>query len=171
MNQLMSSLGLWASDDGTGIQLTAQQRNAVKDLLQRGSKRLRIKLKRAVNDAFDDIAATLSKYLFEKFQPAIATAKSSAVSTASKWGGPRDSGGLHIATYKATVRRGGVYEGTSGFQDFNQQLFNPVQKRLAPGWEKIFQHRLPHILQASAKTGGKLLTQFHAAIVSTLPKW
>lgn len=67
-------------------------------------------------------------------------------------------------TYKATVRRQGVYQGASGLRDFNGELTEPVYKQLASSWEKAFQRRLPHILQSFTRSGTDLQRKFHLAI-------
>jgi hypothetical protein len=67
------------------------------------------------------------------------------------------------ATYKATVRRNGVYSGASGPRDFNQELFDPISRNLATGWERAFQRRLPAILESFAKEATIKLQQFHQA--------
>ena len=112
----MTSLGLWASDDGTGAKLTSQQRDTEKSFLTRRLKELGKALERAVTENLDDISETLNEQVFDNFRPAVESAASEAVPTANKWGGRRDEGGLHFMTYRATVRRSGVYQGASGFQ-------------------------------------------------------
>jgi len=116
LQALLNSLDLWTSDDGSGPQLDGQQRDAEKSFLKRKIEELEKALDTAISDTLKDVRIALVELLFEKFEPAIATAASNAVSTASKWGGPRDEGGLHYMTYKATVRRQGVFSGTSGHQ-------------------------------------------------------
>ncbi|KAG9737576.1 hypothetical protein KCU73_g9964, partial [Aureobasidium melanogenum] len=49
-----------------------------------------------------------------------------------------EKGGLYWATYKAVVRRQGVFTGSGGLSDFNAQLTEPIYKHLANGWEKAF---------------------------------
>jgi hypothetical protein len=70
---------------------------------------------------------------------------------------------LFWATYKATVRRQGVYSGASGPRDFNQDLFDPISRNLATGWERAFQRRLPTILESFAKDTAVRLQRFHQA--------
>ncbi|KAH8045915.1 hypothetical protein JL722_13967 [Aureococcus anophagefferens] len=60
-----------------------------------------------------------------------ADAAKTCVATASKWGGSRAEGGLHWATYKATLRRGGNWR-----QNFNEELAEPVYRAVATHWEK-----------------------------------
>ena len=95
LNQLFNSLGLWASDDGTGAKLTTQQRDTEKDFLVRRLKELERALEKAVAASLDHIEEHLSDGLFEKFQPAVDTAVQQAVPTSSSWGAKRDQGGLH----------------------------------------------------------------------------
>jgi hypothetical protein len=68
-----------------------------------------------------------------------------------------------IANSKATVRRMGVYSGASGPRDFNEDLFDPISRNLATGWERAFQRRLPAILEGFAKEATVNLQQFHQA--------
>ncbi|KAI0470344.1 hypothetical protein F4859DRAFT_522828 [Xylaria cf. heliscus] len=78
-------------------------------------------------------------------------------------GAPRGEGGLFWATYKATVRRQGVYSGASGPRDFNQDLFDPISRNLASGWERAFQRRLPTSFKAFANEVILKLQEFHQA--------
>jgi hypothetical protein len=68
-------------------------------------------------------------------------------------------------TYKAIVRRDGIYHSSSaGHRDFNADLVNPIVKKLATGWERAFQNRLPKAFDAFIKDSGKLLHSFHQAV-------
>lgn len=67
------------------------------------------------------------------------------------------------ATYKATVRRNGVFAGAAGARDFNAELFEPISRNLATGWERAFQRRLPTLLTSFAARTKKLLNDFHQA--------
>jgi hypothetical protein len=69
------------------------------------------------------------------------------------------------ATYKAIVRRDGTYHSsTVGHRDFNADLVNPIVKKLATGWERAFQNRLPKAFEAFIKDSGELLHSFHQAV-------
>ncbi|KAI7665429.1 hypothetical protein KC318_g7127, partial [Hortaea werneckii] len=116
------------------------------------------------DNTIEDAEATLREQVFDKFAPAVDSAEANALSTADGWGAHRNDGGLHFMTYRATVRRSGVYQGAAGLRDFNQELIQPVYKQLASAWEKAFQRRLPHILQSFTKTGSAMLKKFHAAV-------
>lgn len=84
----------------------------------------------------------------------------------SGWGAHRSLGGLFWATYKATVRRSGVFAGASGEKDFNAELFEPIINNLAGNWERTFQRRLPSALQAFARTCKEIIKGFHDAAIA-----
>jgi len=70
------------------------------------------------------------------------------------------------ATYKAIMRRNGVYSNSQGPHDFNAQLCEPIIKHLATNWEKTFAQRLPRVLQNFNRSSKSLLTAFHRDIES-----
>lgn len=164
MNQLLASLSLWAPDDGSGMKMTSQQHASEKSFLTGKLKKLEDALKKTVGNAMDDVVETLREQVFEQFVAATDAATKHALSTADSWGAHRSQGGLFWATYKATTRRYGVYQGAAGPRDFNQELADPIYKQLASTWEKAFQHRLPHILQGFTKSAGLMLKDFHNAV-------
>lgn len=118
-------------------------------------------LEDAVNTTIDDIAHDIEDKLFENMPAAIDAAKNKAVDTATGWGSHKNEGGLYWATYKATVRRDGVFTGSGGLHNFNAQLLEPVLQRLAGPWETIFSRRVPNALTLLPNTAGHLLTTFH----------
>jgi len=64
------------------------------------------------------------------------------------------------------VRRNGVYKGSAGDRDFNAELFEPISRHLASGWERVFQRRLPAALSEFETTAQGHLETFHQAAVS-----
>ncbi|KAK3723591.1 hypothetical protein LTR37_001843 [Vermiconidia calcicola] len=164
LSQLLNSLELWSSDGGTGVKLTTQQRDAEKGFLARKLKDLEKALDKAVKDTLGDVIDSLDDQLFDKFVPAADAAVAAATPTSDSWGAPKAAGGLHWGTYRATVRRSGVFTGASGARDFNAALTEPIYKHLATVWEKMFQRRIPHILQSFTKAGTDLLKKFHAVV-------
>ena len=54
-----------------------------------------------------------------------------------------------------------MFTGASGPRDFNAELFEPISKQLASGWERAFQRRLPSSLDGFARTTKLLLETFH----------
>ena len=117
----------------------------------------------AVKESIKSIHTSLNEHIYETFNQTIPLAVNSAVDTASGWGAHRSQGGLYWATYKATVRRDGVFSGASGSRDFNAELFDPILRNLATGWERAFQRRLPATLRAFTTKTKKLLEGFHQA--------
>lgn len=130
MKQLLGSLGLWASDDGTGIKLTATQQDVEKSILSKKLKDLERALEKVVNDIMADATETMAEQLFVKFDPAVHAAAQEALPRSRAWGAPKSDGGLHWMSYKATTRRSGVWAGSSGARDFNADLTEPIYKTL-----------------------------------------
>lgn len=164
MKQLLGSLGLWASDDGTGFKLTATQKDVEKSFLSKKLKELEKALEKVVTETMADAAETIDDQLFAKFAPAVYAATEEALPRSQKWGAHKSDGGLYWATYKATTRRSGVYTGASGARDFNADLTEPMYKILGGVWEKAFQRRIPNILQSLKKSAANVLKQFHIAV-------
>ncbi|KAI6827790.1 hypothetical protein KC340_g9470 [Hortaea werneckii] len=147
-----------------GTKMTGQQRDIERSYLSRELRKLEKDLEKAVDNTIEDAEATLREQVFDKFAPAVDSAEANALGIADGWGAHRNDGGLHFMTYRATVRRSGVYQGAAGLRDFNQELIQPVYKQLASAWEKAFQRRLPHILQSFTKAGSAMLKKFHTAV-------
>ncbi|KAI4765676.1 hypothetical protein E4T52_09296 [Aureobasidium sp. EXF-3400] len=164
LSQLRTSLSLWSSNDGSGAKKTDQQKDAEQRFLTRKLKDLEKALEKDVNDTLTQIKETMSDNIFENYETAINAAANAALPTSQGWGAHKSMGGLYWATYKAVVRRQGVFTGKGGLSDFNAQLTEPIYKHLANGWEKAFQRRLPHVLKACAKDFSNDLRAFHKAI-------
>lgn len=107
----------------------------------------------------------MDEQIFEKYPDVIAEAVTAAPGTARRWGAHTAEGGLFWATYKAVVRRDGTYHSsTAGFKDFNADLVEPISKRLATGWERTFQNRLPKVFESYTKDSSKILHYFHGMV-------
>ncbi|PIB00380.1 hypothetical protein CB0940_01806 [Cercospora beticola] len=164
MKQLLLSLALWSSDDGTGVKLTTQQQSVEKQYLSRKLKDLEKHLEGVVEDTLKDAVETLHEQLFAKLDPAVQSAITEAEPKAQSWGLPKSAGGLHWGTYRATVRRSGVFSGSAGPRDFNADLTEPIYRQLATTWEKVFQRRLPTILQTFKRQATNVVKQFHGVM-------
>ena len=75
-----------------------------------------------MNDTLTEIKETMSENIFENYDTAINAAANAALPTSQGWGAHKSLGGLYWATYKAVVRRQGVFTGKGGLSDFNAQL-------------------------------------------------
>jgi hypothetical protein len=169
VNQFINSLSLWASNDGSGVNLTDAQVAAEARFLQSKLAELENGLEKEVQNCLEEMKDSLSENIYDKFDQVITAAINEANDTASKWGAPvnrenRAQGGLFWATYKAVCRRDETYSNAQGPIDFNLQLTEPIIKQLGSHWEKAFARRLPHVLQAFTKRTKELLQKFHKEV-------
>jgi len=68
----------------------------------------------------------LCEQIFDKYPEVVAEAARTAPDVARSWGAHKNDGGLLYPTYKALVRRDGVYQSKSaGHRDFNAELYVP----------------------------------------------
>ncbi|TGJ86746.1 hypothetical protein E0Z10_g2034 [Xylaria hypoxylon] len=161
LSRLVNSMKLWSADDGTGSILTDDEKSEEENHLKKLLGHLEEELESSLKLSITSMRACLQEHIFDNINESMPLAIEAAPDTAYSWGAPRGMGGLFWSTYKATVRRQGVYSGASGPRDFNQELFDPVSRSLATGWERAFQRRLPAVLKDFAKKVTEKLQQFH----------
>ncbi|KAI1749431.1 hypothetical protein F4782DRAFT_513171 [Xylaria castorea] len=163
LSQLVNSMKLWSANGGNGSHLTGNEKRReeqhLKKLLDHLEEEFESSLKRSINL----IRQSLQEHIFDTISASMPSAIEGAPDTAYSWGAPRGEGGLFWSTYKATVRRQGIYAGASGPRDFNQELFDPIYRNLATGWERAFNHRLPALLKSLANEMSAKLQEFHQA--------
>ncbi|KAI1336959.1 hypothetical protein F5Y15DRAFT_426715 [Xylariaceae sp. FL0016] len=159
--QVMNTMKLWALSDGT--QLTATERKDEESYLRQLLAELEKGLAIVVESATDSIEKHLDENIYQTCNATIPIAIAAAVDTSSDWGLPRSMGGLLWSTYRATVRRDGIFSGASGPRDFNAELFEPITKDLASAWERTFQRLLPKVLQKFSKEAKERLNEFQQA--------
>ncbi|KAI1640119.1 hypothetical protein F4809DRAFT_562582 [Biscogniauxia mediterranea] len=161
--QLANSMKLWSANDGTMSHLTDSEKRREELHLRKLLDDLEKGFESSVKSAITVLEQTLDEHIYKTFDAFIPFAVDAAVDTAAGWGARREMGGLFWATYKATVRRNGVYAGASGLRDFNQELFEPISRNLANEWERAFQRRLPAVLSQFANEAKARLLQFKEA--------
>ncbi|KAI1623100.1 hypothetical protein EDD37DRAFT_565877 [Exophiala viscosa] len=166
MFQLLNSLRLWASNDGTGKNLSEGQLQREAQILKERLTKLDSALEKTVTNVINGLAEELQDKVYDGYPAATSAAKSQANDTARKWGLPvnrddRSAGGLYWATYKAVVRREGCFTGSGGCHNFNEQLVEPVIRHIAGPWESVFARRMPGILNGLPLNAGRVLTDFH----------
>ncbi|KAK0126069.1 hypothetical protein ONS95_007689 [Cadophora gregata] len=171
LSQLLNSLGLWASNDGTGLNLTDAQLAAETRFLKLRLQKLEESLEKFVKECLKDTNDTLAENIFEQYENLVELAVAEANQTVGNWHRKvnrdhRELGGYYWATYKAIVRREGVFSNAQGPHDFNAQLTEPIIKHLASHWEKVFAQRLPRVLSSFSRQAKGLLTAFHHDIES-----
>ncbi|KAI0164025.1 hypothetical protein GGR57DRAFT_452090 [Xylariaceae sp. FL1272] len=163
LSQLINSMKLWSSTGATNSYLTGDEKDGEEKHLKTALANLEKEIQATIEQAMTLVQKTLQDKVYKKWAASMPEAVQAANATAAGWSAPRQLGGLHFSTYRATVRRDGVYAGASGARDFNQELFDPVSKKAASGWEQAFQRKLPTILQNFAKETQAKLHAFHQA--------
>ncbi|KAI0538109.1 hypothetical protein GGR58DRAFT_513346 [Xylaria digitata] len=164
LSRLINSMKLWSADNGTGSNLTDEEKNEEEAHLKKLLSHLEEELESLLKLSAASIRTTLQEHIWDSINESIPLAIEAAPGIANSWGECRAKGGLFWSTYKATVRREGVYSGASGPRDFNQELFDPISRGLVTGWERAFQRRLPAILKDFAKKGTEMLEVFHQTV-------
>ncbi|KAI0502901.1 hypothetical protein F5B22DRAFT_631257 [Xylaria bambusicola] len=164
LSQLINSMKLWSANDDTESNLSDSEKDQEEKHLQKLLDQLEEDLQSSLKRSIALIQSSLQEHIFDNIASTTPSAIEAAPNTAYSWGAHRSEGGLFWATYKATVRRQGVYCGASGPRDFNSELFDPISRRLATGWERAFQRCVPRILKAFATEAVDELKQFHQTV-------
>lgn len=160
MSQLLTSMKLWADNDGTS-QFTEADKRGEQARLTEHLAQLDKNLQQCIHNCINSLKEELADNIFDAFGRTIPLAQAAAIPTASSWGT-----GMRWSTYKATVKRNGVYSGAAGPHDFQQELWAPIAAHLAGGWERAFQRRLPSVLDAFVVKAINMLDNFHKDAVS-----
>lgn len=113
-----------------------------------------------LDETFTGFEKTLESMIFKAFKSAARRAAATATETVEGWGKPKSEGGLSWGTYRATCSREGVFKGTTGLRDFNSELLDPLQNKIAPSWEQVFSQTLPQGIDALGQDLSKLLEDF-----------
>ncbi|KAF2710956.1 hypothetical protein K504DRAFT_489918 [Pleomassaria siparia CBS 279.74] len=163
--RLLNTFSLWSSNDGSGLKMTNDEKHKQIIYLRKRLDELEKGLEKAVEICVNTMKREMCEQIFDKYPELIREATDAAPAVTRSWGAHKSEGGLVYPTYKAVVRRDGVYQSaTFGLQDFNAQLIDPITKRLATGWERTFQNRLPKTFQVYTQDSSKVLHHFHKSI-------
>ncbi|KAI1134964.1 hypothetical protein F5Y05DRAFT_421688 [Hypoxylon sp. FL0543] len=163
LTQLINSMKLWVSSDGTQDTLTDVEKFHEETHLRKLLNDMKKGFETAIKEAVDLLEQSLEDNVYSVLDSSIPLAINEAMATAQGWGAPKAMGGMMWTTYKATVRREGVFTGASGPHDFNRELFAPIGRNLATGWDRVFQRRLPAILYGYVVKAKKHLDEFRDA--------
>ncbi|KAI9669298.1 MAG: hypothetical protein M1831_000333 [Alyxoria varia] len=172
LSQLLNSLSLWSSNDGSGNHLSQDQRTREEQILQQRLKTLESNFDKLASNNIRALRQEIGEQVYEKFGVAIDSGKQAAEETVSSWGSRvdrdnPDAGGLHWSTYKAVCRRYGVYSnGKRGPQEWNAKLAEPILKQIASGWERAFSRRVHAVMKDYVKDGNKLIKDFHNSVAA-----
>ncbi|KAK4109597.1 hypothetical protein N656DRAFT_839036 [Canariomyces notabilis] len=159
--QLLNFMSMWATDDGKRSDWSDREKANEESRLRNRLSKIEKELEDALEKCIASVKQHLAENIFEKFDHYIPKAVEEAVPTVTSWGAPKAMSGLVWSTYKATCRRNGVFHGASGPRDFNEELFAPISRHLATGWERAFQRRLPSCFDDFIRTTRALLETFH----------
>ncbi|KAI0128927.1 hypothetical protein BJ170DRAFT_579822 [Xylariales sp. AK1849] len=167
--QIMQSLQIWAGTESIEVVLSDSEAKAEVEKLVEDLNDLRKALESAAAESTSKCQAILEKDLFRKFGVSISKTASQATSIAEKWGAPKDEGGYHCNTYKATVSRRGQFKRKKGGEiNFNEDLVAPLKRYLAASWERTFARKLPTNLQKFAALSEQAMISFHQNVRSRM---
>ncbi|XP_014558036.1 hypothetical protein COCVIDRAFT_14750 [Bipolaris victoriae FI3] len=162
--QLLITFRLWTSENSPDLKLSEKDKQQHLEFLVRRMEELNTGFDDSVRTCVKQVMSEVKLQISDRFPELVNDAIEAAPATADAWG-QKDQGGLNWGTYKAVVRRAGVYHSTAvGKRDFNSDLVEPIMKRLATGWERTFQRRLPEALNSHIDDLNKLLNNTHRAI-------
>ncbi|KAL8688345.1 MAG: hypothetical protein Q9224_004906 [Gallowayella concinna] len=169
LSSLLNSLTIWASSDGTGANLTAEQKAREARYLQKGMEGLETRLENVTKSCAQALNDEFSDAIYDRYEAAVQAASFDSVPLTEHWGSHvnrenRAAGGLYWATYKAVCRRNGCFTNGQGLHDWNAQLIEPMIKLIAPGWEKVFTRRVQSVMTNLTKTVPAVLKKFHRDI-------
>ncbi|KAK3352312.1 hypothetical protein B0T25DRAFT_181918 [Lasiosphaeria hispida] len=159
--QLLSSMAMWAANDGTRSGLTDGEKQEEEARLRSLLDDIEQELMKAVSECMVKVEEALTENLYKNFDLYIPLAAEAAENTASGWGLPPTQGGLLWSTYKATCKRAGVFAGAAGPRNWNEELFDPISKQIAGSWERVFQRRIPATMTDFAQDAQLRVETFH----------
>ena len=109
LSQLLNSLSLWASNDGAGMKVSADELQSEAHFLKTKLNRLEKELQITVTENLQEMKTTLTESLYNDLTDGIQKAVKEASSIAHKWGllsnqENRGLGGLCWSTYRAVCK-------------------------------------------------------------------
>ncbi|KAI0448945.1 hypothetical protein F5B21DRAFT_509652 [Xylaria acuta] len=150
--QTLNSLYLWSSKGGVEFYLTDEEKGVEVGYIKEQVNELEMRL-RVVNEDLSRQLNDILQALFRCFEAATLQASNCAPDIAHRWPShKRGDGGLSCLSYKATLRRNGVFSGKSGPRNFNEDLAAPLLQKLVNDWETTFTKKIPEALKLHAKT-------------------
>ncbi|KAI0527772.1 hypothetical protein F5B22DRAFT_3364 [Xylaria bambusicola] len=168
--QALNSLYLWSSRNGAELYLTGEEKETEMRYVTEQVEKLGKCLEEA-NEQFFKQLKDMLQVLFQYFKDAAVQAHKRSRKIARSWPSQkRGDKGLSCATYKATVRRNGVFSGKSGPRNFNEDLAAPLLQHLGNQWDITFTKKIPEALVAHTKACQRLQDEYHDLIKSRIQK-
>ncbi|XP_066288368.1 uncharacterized protein [Branchiostoma lanceolatum] len=141
LGSFVSDIASYLLDEGTKNHGT---RMSAKSIFEHHLGQLKTSLQPVLGTLQTDVDRSISICIHPKLKEGVQAAATMCQAVAKKWGAPtckenRQAGGLHYSTYKATVRRSGVYKSpTYGPIDMNEDLSSPLYNTITISWQKVF---------------------------------
>ncbi|CAH1269482.1 NUGGC [Branchiostoma lanceolatum] len=141
LGSFVSDIASYLLDEGTKNHGT---RMSAKSIFEHHLGQLKTSLHPVLGTLQTDVDRSISICIHPKLKEGVQAAATMCQAVAKKWGAPtckenRQAGGLHYSTYKATVRRSGVYKSpTYGPIDMNEDLSSPLYNTITISWQKVF---------------------------------
>ncbi|KAL1602564.1 hypothetical protein SLS60_005980 [Paraconiothyrium brasiliense] len=132
----LTTFFLWASNDGTGLKMTNTDKRKQADYLSRRLGELEKGLEEAVKACLVSMKKHLKEQIFERMNEFISDA----------------------------IQGGSYNSPTVSHRDFNAELLDPIIRKLATGWERAIQQRLPRAFEAYTAKAGSILHTFHKRV-------
>lgn len=161
-DQLLDSLALWAnnvpgsSDDARRVSDKQMQK------VHRHFKELKDGLVDVIETSLLSLSDSIQVGLHDVLTAAAQKAQSLALETTTGWGeSPADSQvGMRVTTYRATMRRNGVFTGRQGPRNLNEHLVRPMKSHVANRWSEILVGRVPIFVKGFNTSTSHLMKHF-----------
>ncbi|KAH9898903.1 hypothetical protein F4778DRAFT_782503 [Xylariomycetidae sp. FL2044] len=161
----LNSLHIWASTDVNGLVLTDEEKEAEIHNVKQDLIDLDADLRTSLASFIHECRDVLTEKLFDRFETAVSIALQAAPQTVQGW--PQRKGndnGLRCQSYRAVCRRNGVFSGSRGLRNFNEELLRPIIQNLAGTWENVFEQKIPSLLDDYVHASEKLLEGLHTKV-------
>ena len=103
----------------------------------------------------DSLKRVIAEQILPNLHSGATDATEECSATARGWSAHRSEGGLHWATYRATVRRDGEFR-----INMNEQLSEPVFRAVSTYWERVFVGKLREELETFRLGAHEALKRF-----------
>ncbi|KAL3860604.1 hypothetical protein ACJMK2_010702 [Sinanodonta woodiana] len=155
-----------------------ETRTGVKLVIEKYLQDLNSMIQLVLQKMAEDLESTFNEMIQAKFHEGVGLAAQEVTGICQKWGSKqstdqanRRAGGLHYATYKATIQRLGVYSSpTFGNIDMNEELSEPFYRTIAVVWSRVFSSVLWKILDTVQIDILAKIQQFNQKVGSELQK-
>ncbi|TEA21515.1 Nuclear GTPase SLIP-GC [Colletotrichum sidae] len=158
--RFLRGVDLFFSKEGVLATLSDAEKMEEINNLQRSLGKVHLTIAESVACCIADCREATSGVL-QNLPQAASNASSRALPTAQSWRRHRDDGGISWGTYRATCRRFGVFEGSTGPRDFNEDLLQPIKATTAVPWDRAFNKQIPKLLKGAALAAEHLIQSFH----------